>query len=47
MRIVPEIETRHVLGFYSKYFVVSKPEVGKYRVIINMKPINKYVEEKF
>ena len=34
-----------VKGFYSKLFVVPKPEVGKYRVIINMKPLNKYIKK--
>ena len=27
-------------------FVVKKPEPGKFRVIINLKPLNKYVSKK-
>ena len=33
-------------GFYSKLFVVPEPEAGKFRVIINLKPLNKYISKK-
>ena len=36
MRKVSDDEANRVLGFYSKLFVVPKPEKGKFRVIINM-----------
>ena len=46
LRIVPKDEAEKVKGFYSKLFVVKKPEPGKFRVIINMKPINRYILKK-
>ena len=46
MRIVDKSEALQIKGFYSKMFVVKKPEPGKFRVIINLKPLNKYVSKK-
>ena len=46
MRVVSLEEANRVKGFYSRLFVVPKPEVGKFRVIINMKPINRYIRKK-
>ena len=46
MRKVTSTEAHKVKGFYSRLFVVPKPEVGKFRVIINMKPINRFIEKK-
>ena len=46
MRIVSKTEAEKVKEFYSKLFVVKKPEPGKFRVIINMKPINRYISKK-
>ena len=34
-----------VKGYYSKLFVVPKPDVDKFRVIINLKPLNKYIKK--
>ena len=44
MRIVSDDEVNRVLG--SKLFVVPKPEKGKFRVIINMKPLNQFIDKK-
>ena len=46
MRKVSDDEANRVLGFYSKLFVVPKPEKGKFRVIINMKPLNQFIDKK-
>ena len=46
LRVVPNKEALQGKGFYSKLFVVKKPEPGKFRVIINMKPINRYISMK-
>ena len=42
MRVVPWAEACKSLGHYSQIFAVPKPN-GKYRVIINMKPLNKHI----
>ncbi|XP_068136523.1 tyrosine-protein kinase RYK isoform X1 [Hyperolius riggenbachi] len=55
--IIADMLDRHVVsvvpvtqrgeGFYSKIFLVQKPS-GKYRIILNLKPINPYIKyEKF
>ena len=45
MQTISPLEAKQTLGFYSKMFVVPKPESGKFRVIINLKPLNKYVKK--
>lgn len=45
MRKITYKYATEVPGFYSKLFVVKKPEVGKFRVIINLKPLNEYIKK--
>ena len=44
LRILPYSEAVKNPGYYSKIFVVPKPN-GKHRVIINMRPLNKHIEK--
>ena len=44
IRIVSIEEAIKVPGFYSKVFARLKPGTNKYRMIINMKPLNEFIE---
>lgn len=44
LKIISRAEAKRVPGYYSKVFVVPKPD-GKHRVIINMKPLNQYIKK--
>lgn len=43
IRIVPQKEAEETLGFYSKLFCVPKPGVNKWRMIIDMRKLNKHI----
>ena len=39
-------EATNVKGYYSKMFCVAKPDSGTWRPIINLKPMNRFVQKK-
>jgi hypothetical protein len=46
IRIVPQKEAEETLGFYSKLFCVPKPGENKWRMIIDMRKLNKHILKK-
>ena len=46
MRKLTLEETTNVKGYYIKMFCVAKPDSGKWRYIINIKPMNTFLQKK-